>query len=156
MNQRRNKKGNKVSCLSGHLGSSTSVQKLFCGNCSRHTWSFDAFVGEKVVSPSYSSAIWREGTHVCLWPIHVDVWQKPSQYCKVIILLCMYINIYVCVYVYMCVCIYICVCVYTHTHTHTHTYCTTCHVELPWPGIKLVLPAVETLSLNHWITKKVQ
>ena len=24
-------------------------------------------------------------THVYLWPIHVDVWQKPSQYCKVII-----------------------------------------------------------------------
>ena len=22
----------------------------------------------------------REGTHVCLWPIHVDVWQRPSQY----------------------------------------------------------------------------
>ena len=21
-------------------------------------------------------------THVYLWPIHVDVWQKPSQYCK--------------------------------------------------------------------------
>ena len=28
----------------------------------------------------------REGTQVCLWPIHVDVWQKPSQYCKVIII----------------------------------------------------------------------
>jgi len=26
------------------------------------------------------------GTHVSLWPIHVDVWQKPSQCCKVIIL----------------------------------------------------------------------
>ena len=26
-----------------------------------------------------------EGTHVCLWVIHVDLWQKPSQYCKVII-----------------------------------------------------------------------
>ena len=26
------------------------------------------------------------GMHVYLWPIHVDVWQKPSQYCKVIIL----------------------------------------------------------------------
>ena len=26
------------------------------------------------------------GTHVYLWPIHADVWQKPSQYCKVIIL----------------------------------------------------------------------
>ena len=28
----------------------------------------------------------REGTHICLWPIHVDVWQKSSQNCKVIIL----------------------------------------------------------------------
>ena len=26
------------------------------------------------------------GTHVCLWPIHVDVWQRPSQYCQVTIL----------------------------------------------------------------------
>ena len=24
------------------------------------------------------------GTHVQLWLIHVDVWQKPLQYCKVI------------------------------------------------------------------------
>ena len=24
--------------------------------------------------------IW--GTHICLWPIHVDVWQKQSQYCN--------------------------------------------------------------------------
>ena len=22
----------------------------------------------------------REGTHACLWLIHVDVWQNPSQY----------------------------------------------------------------------------
>ena len=22
------------------------------------------------------------GTHVYLWPIRVDVWQKPSQYCN--------------------------------------------------------------------------
>ena len=28
----------------------------------------------------------REGTHVYLWLIHVDVWQKPTQYCKAIIL----------------------------------------------------------------------
>ena len=28
----------------------------------------------------------RQETHVCLWLIHVDVWQKPSQYCEVIIL----------------------------------------------------------------------
>jgi len=27
-----------------------------------------------------------QGTLVYLWPIHADVWQKPSQYCQVIIL----------------------------------------------------------------------
>ena len=28
----------------------------------------------------------KEGTCIHLWLIHVDVWQKPTQYCKVIIL----------------------------------------------------------------------
>ena len=28
----------------------------------------------------------REGTYVYLWLIHTDVWQKPTQYCKAIIL----------------------------------------------------------------------
>ena len=28
----------------------------------------------------------REGTRAYLWPVHADVWQKPSQYCKVIVL----------------------------------------------------------------------
>ena len=28
----------------------------------------------------------REGTYVYLWLIHVDVWQKPIQDCKAIIL----------------------------------------------------------------------
>ena len=28
----------------------------------------------------------KEGTYVYLWLIHVDVWQKPKQYCKAIIL----------------------------------------------------------------------
>ena len=28
----------------------------------------------------------REGTYEYLWLIHVDVWQKPTQYYKVIIL----------------------------------------------------------------------
>ena len=45
-----------MGCLSGFLVSSTSVQ-LFCGICSVFKWSFDEFVGEKVVSPSYSSTI---------------------------------------------------------------------------------------------------
>ena len=34
-----------------------------------------------------SGGVFRmEETEVYLYPIHVDVWQKPSQYCKVIIL----------------------------------------------------------------------
>ena len=28
----------------------------------------------------------REGTYIYLWLIHVDVWQKSTQYCKAIIL----------------------------------------------------------------------
>ena len=28
----------------------------------------------------------REGTYVCLRLIHAEVWQKPTQYCKAIIL----------------------------------------------------------------------
>ena len=28
----------------------------------------------------------REGTYIYLWLIHVDIWQKPTQYCKTIIL----------------------------------------------------------------------
>ena len=33
-------------------------------------------------------------TRVCLRPIHTDVWQKPSQYCKVAILLLKLINFF--------------------------------------------------------------
>ena len=43
--------------FSGCLMSSASVQKLFCGVCSAFKCPFNEFVGEKVVSPSYSSAI---------------------------------------------------------------------------------------------------
>ena len=46
-----------MGCLSGCLVSFTSVQKLFCGICSAFKCSFDEFVGEKLVSLSYSSAI---------------------------------------------------------------------------------------------------
>ena len=31
------------------------------------------------------SSEWR-GTHVYVWLIHIDVWYKPSQYYKVVIL----------------------------------------------------------------------
>ena len=49
-----------MGCFSGCLMSSASIQKLFCGIYSAFKGSFDEFVGEKVVSLSYSSAIfWR-------------------------------------------------------------------------------------------------
>ena len=46
-----------MSCFSGCLMSSASIQKLFCGIYSELKCSFDEFVGEKVVSPYSSSAI---------------------------------------------------------------------------------------------------
>ena len=46
----------RMGCLSGCLVSSASVQKLFCGNYS--ALKFDVFVGEKVVSLSYSPPSW--------------------------------------------------------------------------------------------------
>ena len=46
-----------LSCCSGCLMSSTSIQKLFCGIYSAFKCSSDEFVGEKVVSLSYSPAI---------------------------------------------------------------------------------------------------
>ena len=44
-------------CFSGHLMSFASNQKLFCRVCSAFKCSFDEFLGEKMVSPSYSSTI---------------------------------------------------------------------------------------------------
>jgi len=48
-----------MGCFSGCLMSSASIQKLFCGIYSAFKCSFDEFVGEKVFSPSYSSAIFH-------------------------------------------------------------------------------------------------
>ena len=46
-----------LGCFSGCLMSSASIHKLFCGIYSVFKCSFDEFLGEKVVSPSYSSTI---------------------------------------------------------------------------------------------------
>ena len=48
-----------MGCFSGCLMSSVSIQTLFCGIYSVFKCSFDEFVGEKVVSPSYSSTIFN-------------------------------------------------------------------------------------------------
>jgi len=46
-----------MGCFSGCLMSSAGIQMLFCGIYSAFKCCFDEFVGEKVVSPSYSSTI---------------------------------------------------------------------------------------------------
>ena len=46
-----------MGCFSGCLMSSAGIQKLFCGIYSAFRCSFDEFVGEKVISLSYSSTI---------------------------------------------------------------------------------------------------
>ena len=46
-----------MGCFSGCLMSSAGIPNLFCGIYSAFKCSFDEFVGEKVVFPSYSSTI---------------------------------------------------------------------------------------------------
>ena len=57
--------------FSGCLMSSASIQKLFCGIYSVFKCSFDEFVGEKVVSPSYTSANLGPPPHsrILIWGI---------------------------------------------------------------------------------------
>ena len=55
-----------MSCFYGCLMSSAGIQKLFCGIYSALKCSFDEFVGEKVVSLSYSSAILGPPPHFAI------------------------------------------------------------------------------------------
>ena len=48
-----------MGCFSGRLMSAARDQKLFCKLCSPFCCSFNEFVEEKVISPSYSSAIFK-------------------------------------------------------------------------------------------------
>ena len=53
-----------VSCLWGSLRSSASVQKVFCRSCSTCRCISDVFVGRKVISTSYSSAILKVSVYL--------------------------------------------------------------------------------------------
>ena len=46
-----------MGCFTGRLMSSARDQKLFCEICLAFNCSFHEFVGDKVVSPSYSSTM---------------------------------------------------------------------------------------------------
>ena len=52
-----------MGCFSGRLMSAASDQKLFCKLCSPFCCSFSEFVEEKVITPSYSSAILTPPPH---------------------------------------------------------------------------------------------
>ena len=68
-----------MGCFSGYLMSSASDQKLFCAVCSAFKCSFDEFVGEKVVSQSYSSAILAPPLYTILKvTLHLQLLQNIS------------------------------------------------------------------------------
>ena len=80
-----------LDCFSGCLMSTAGIQKLFCGIYSTFKCSFDEFVGEKVVSPSYSSAILAPPPPLSLnWKVSLAmaVRDEPSrtaqQFCSVL------------------------------------------------------------------------
>ena len=60
-----------MGCFSGCLMSSATYQKLFCEVFSVFNCSFDEFVGEKVVSLSYSSSILAPPSS--LYVLHLDI-----------------------------------------------------------------------------------
>ena len=53
-----------IICFSGCLMSSASLQKLFCGVCLAPKRPLEEFVREKVVFPSYSSAIFPSPSYI--------------------------------------------------------------------------------------------
>ena len=59
--------------------SSAGIQKLFCGIYSVFKCSFDEFVGEKVFSPSYSSAILAPQPEWTFWPTQY-LFQNPLEF----------------------------------------------------------------------------
>ena len=70
-------------CFSGCLMSPASIQKLFCGVCSALKCSFEEFLREKVVSPSYSSAILGPPLVLLilkLWHIKIMYREKKSRF----------------------------------------------------------------------------
>ena len=58
-------------------------------------------------------------TYVYLWLIHVNVWQKPEQYYKAIILKLKLNKFKKIRYINVCVCVCVCVCVFMYLHANT-------------------------------------
>ena len=61
-----------MDCFSGRLMSTASDQKLFCKLCSPFCCSFNEFVEENVITPSYTSAILTPPLNKYFWYLVVD------------------------------------------------------------------------------------
>ena len=92
-----------MGCFSGCLMSSAGIHKLFCGIYSEFKCSFDEFLGEKVVSPSYSSTILA----YFLLGIHFlkNLSQYEYVYTMCILRICIGYAKILCMFVCVCVCI---------------------------------------------------
>ena len=76
-----------MGCFSGCLMSSASIQKLFCGIYSEFKCSFDEFVGEKVVSLSYSSAILGSPPVIHHFDVHFSLYILLLMTCYLLFIL---------------------------------------------------------------------
>ena len=68
-----------LGCFSGCLMSFAGIQKLFCGIYSTFKCSIDEFVGEKVFSPSYSSAILAPPAHSSILAWRIPCTEKTDR-----------------------------------------------------------------------------
>ena len=67
--------------------SAASDQKLFCKLCSPFCCSFDEFVEEKVISPSYSSAIFKSSQFCRFWEMYSVMYSPFQESCRKVLCL---------------------------------------------------------------------
>ena len=61
------------------------VKQTASGNLLYESGSSNQVLCDSLEGREVGGRLKREGTCVYLWLIHVDVWQKPTQHCKAII-----------------------------------------------------------------------
>ena len=122
-----------MGCFSGRLMSTASDRKLFCKLCSPFCCSFNEFVEEKVITPSYSSAILTPPQiffYICLssrsWAARMleEIRKWSVNVCQIRLIwniigydpiMLHYLHSYFSLsFTFECVCVCVCVCVCTY------------------------------------------
>ena len=65
-----------------------------------------------------------------------------------------YFDIHI-IYMCVCVCMFVCVYIYVLFFLSFWPCCVTCGILVPQPGSRLIPPAVEVQSGNHWAAGEV-